>query len=139
VTGSEYWPKVTIKTLLNRTETAFQLLTPAWDQFRVLETRDEMEQRKAQRFELKLPLELIRKGSQALSEHGETRNLSSVGVLFEAGATLRIGEAVEYMITLPSTAARGDNRVRLHCLGKVVRFSTETGVAATLERYEFVR
>ena len=48
-----------------------------------------MEQRKAQRFELKLPLELIRKGSQPLSEHGETRNLSSVGVLFEAGATLQ--------------------------------------------------
>jgi hypothetical protein len=97
-----------------------------------------MEQRKAQRFELKLPLELIRKGSQALSEHGETRNLSSVGVLFEAGATLRIGEPVEYMITLPSTD-HGDTNVRLHCLGKVVRFSPETGVAATLERYEFVR
>ena len=99
-----------------------------------------MEQRKAQRFELKLPLELIRKGSQALSEYGETKNLSSVGVLFAADAPLRIGEAVEYMITLPSTPDHGDrNRVRLHCLGKVVRFSPETGVAATLERYEFVR
>ena len=97
-----------------------------------------MEQRKAQRFELKLPLELIRKRSQALSEHGETRNLSTVGVLFEAGATLRIGEPVEYMITRPSTD-HGDTNVRLHCLGKVVRFSPETGVAATLERYEFVR
>jgi PilZ domain len=97
-----------------------------------------MEQRKAQRFELKLPLELIRKGSQALSEHGETRNLSSVGVLFAADAPLRIGEAVEYMITLPSTPNDGE-KVRLHCLGKVVRFSPETGVAATLERYEFVR
>jgi hypothetical protein len=97
-----------------------------------------MEQRKAQRFELKLPLELIRKGSQPLSEHGETRNLSSVGVLFEAGAPLRIGEPVEYMITLPGTA-ESRNNVRLHCLGKVVRFSPETGVAATLERYEFVR
>ena len=98
-----------------------------------------MEQRKAQRFELKLPLELIRKGSTALSEHGETKNLSSVGVLFAAEATLRIGEAVEYMITLPSTVERGDTKVRLHCLGKVVRLSPETGVAATLERYEFVR
>jgi hypothetical protein len=97
-----------------------------------------MEQRKAQRFELKLPLELIRKGSQALSEHGETKNLSSVGVLFDAGATLRIGEAVEYMITLPAND-HGENKVRLHCLGKVVRFSPDTGVAATLERYEFVR
>lgn len=97
-----------------------------------------MEQRKAQRFELKLPLELIRKGSQKLSERGETRNLSSVGVLFEADSTLRIGEAVEYMITLPSSPDHGD-KVRLHCLGKVVRCSPETGVAATLERYEFVR
>jgi hypothetical protein len=98
-----------------------------------------MEKRKAQRFELKLPLELIRKGSQALSEHGETKNLSSVGVFFEAGATLGIGEPVEYMITLPSTPGHGDHKVRLHCLGKVVRISPETGVAATLERYEFVR
>jgi len=99
-----------------------------------------MEQRKAQRFELRLPLELIRKGSQALSQHGETKNLSSVGVLFAADAPLRIGEAVEYLITLPSTPELGDNgRVRLHCLGKVVRMSPETGVAATLERYEFVR
>jgi hypothetical protein len=97
-----------------------------------------MEQRKAQRFELRLPLELIRKGSQSLSERGETKNLSSVGVLFAADAPLRIGEAVEYMITLPSTPDQGE-RVRLHCLGKVVRLTPETGVAATLERYEFVR
>lgn len=100
-----------------------------------------MEQRKAQRFELKLPLELIRKGSQALSEHGETRNLSSVGVLFAAESSLRIGEPVEYMITLPATPGNGNGngKVRLHCLGKVVRFCPEAGVAATLERYEFVR
>jgi hypothetical protein len=97
-----------------------------------------MEQRKAQRFELKLPLELIRKGSQPLSEYGETRNLSSVGVLFEAGAALRIGEPVEYMITLPGPPENGE-KVRLHCLGKVVRFAHEAGIAATLERYEFVR
>lgn len=98
-----------------------------------------MEQRKAQRFELRLPLELIRKGAQPLSEYGQTRNLSSVGVLFEADSTLKIGDPVEYLITLPSMPAQGDTRVRLHCLGKVVRYSPETGVAATLERYEFVR
>src|SRR5581483_10078975 len=97
-----------------------------------------MEQRKAQRFELKLPLELIRKGTQSLSQHGETRNLSSVGVLFHAAASLRIGEAVEYIFTLPTTSD-SDGNVRLHCLGKVVRHTRETGVAATLERYEFVR
>ena len=99
-----------------------------------------MEQRKAQRFDLRLPLEVIRKGTQDLSEHCETRNLSSVGVLFEPddGASLRIGEAVEYLITLP-TAEQSQDQVRLHCLGKIVRLANTAGVAATLERYEFVR
>jgi hypothetical protein len=98
-----------------------------------------MEQRKAQRFDLQLPFELIRRGSQNLSEHGETRNLSSVGVLFNSATNnFRVGEPVEYMITLPTTA-ESDGNVRLHCFGKVVRHARETGIAATLERYEFVR
>ena len=70
--------------------------------------------------------------------HGETRNVSSAGVLFRSGATLRIGEPVEYLITLPTTPSPGVN-TRLRCVGKVVRFAKETEVAATLERYEFVR
>ncbi len=86
-------------------------------------------------------MELIRKGSQALSLQGETRNMSSVGVLFHTEAPLRIGEPVEYMITFPSTSnnGNGNGAVRLHCLGKVVRLSNGSGIAATLERYEFVR
>ena len=97
-----------------------------------------VEQRKARRFELKLPLELVRSGAEALSERGETRNLSSVGVLFQSGASLRIGVAVEYMITLPASAGEPDG-VRLRCLGKVVRYGKAAEIAATLERYEFVR
>jgi hypothetical protein len=97
-----------------------------------------MEQRKARRFELKLPLELVRNGSEALCERGETRNLSSVGVLFRSDASLRIGDAVEYMITLPASAGEPDG-VHLRCLGKVVRYGKATEIAATLERYEFVR
>ncbi len=97
-----------------------------------------MEQRKAQRFDLRLPLELVRNGSEALSEHGETRNLSSVGVLFQSGASLRVGDAVEYMITLPSLPHDGIG-VRLRCLGKIVRHGNKAEVAATLERYEFIR
>jgi len=96
-----------------------------------------MEQRKAQRFELKLPFELIRRGSAA-SRQGETKNVSSAGVLFESDVSLRIGEPVEYVITLPTSPAPG-TQVRLRCMGKVVRFVKETGIAATLERYEFVR
>lgn len=97
-----------------------------------------MEQRKAQRFDLQLPFELIRGGSQVLSQHGETKNLSSAGVLFRSNATLRIGEPVEYLITLP-TSRGGPENVRVRCMGKVVRFAKEAEVAATLERYEFVR
>ena len=97
-----------------------------------------VEQRRARRFELRLPLELVRNGSESLSERGETRNLSSVGVLFQSGASLRIGDAVEYMITLPASAGEADG-VRLRCLGKVVRYGKSAEIAATLERYEFVR
>jgi PilZ domain len=97
-----------------------------------------MEQRKAQRFDLRLPVELVRGGTRSLAETGETRNLSSVGVLFRSEARLRVGEPLEYLITLPTAAAESD-QVRIHCLGKVVRLPRKTEVAATLERYEFVR
>ena len=97
-----------------------------------------VEQRKARRFELRLPFELVRNGSESLSERGETRNLSSVGVLFQTDASLRIGDAVEYMITLPASAGELDG-VRLRCLGKIVRYGKTAEMAATLERYEFVR
>ena len=97
-----------------------------------------MEQRKSQRFNLKLPFELVRGGSRHLSQQGETRNVSSVGVLFHTEANLKVGEPVEYLITLPTAPGPGEC-VRLRCVGKVVRFATEREIAATLERYEFVR
>jgi PilZ domain len=98
-----------------------------------------MEQRKSQRFELKLPLELVRGGLQPQSQHGETKNLSSNGVLFQADAPFRIGESLEYFITLPTSSGPG-GYVRIRCVGKVVRLAKQTSeVAATLERYEFVR
>ncbi len=97
-----------------------------------------MEQRRAQRFDLRLPFELVRSGTRALSEHGETRNLSSVGVLFQSQATLKIGEPVEYLITLPTPSQPADS-VQIRCRGKVVRSARKTEFAATLERYEFQR
>lgn len=95
-----------------------------------------IEQRRARRFDLRLPFELVRRGSQSISRVGETRNLSSVGVLFAAEASVSIGDPVEYMITLAAGPDTG--RIRIRCLGKVVRFGNAE-VAATLERYEFVR
>ena len=105
------------------------------------------EQRRNKRFDLKLPLELIRKGSQPTSKTGETQNMSSGGVLFTTDISVDVGDPIEYMITLPTRSNLGV-LVRLKCVGKVTRFDSEGrqspvkpshAIAATLERYEFVR
>jgi PilZ domain len=96
-----------------------------------------IEQRKHQRFELRLPFEVVRNGSRS-KVRGETKNVSSAGVLFTTESQLPLGESIEYLITLPRTpGARKD--VRLRCVGKVLREDTQSAFAATLERYEFLR
>jgi hypothetical protein len=96
-----------------------------------------MEQRKNQRFDLRLPFEIVAGGAKTKSK-GETRNVSSCGVLFMSKTPVEIGASIEYMITLPKApGTRSD--VRLRCIGKVVRSEQQSRFAATLERYEFVR
>ena len=95
------------------------------------------EQRKNQRFELKLPFEIIRAGTTT-KMMGETKNMSSSGVLFTSDTSVAIGEPIEYLITFPKPAnSRSD--VRLRCVGTVLREDPQSKFAATLERYEFVR
>jgi hypothetical protein len=53
------------------------------------------------------------------------------------------GDSIEYEIALPGKKA-GNSAVTLHCRGKVLRRRQlddpeEVEIAATLERYEFVR
>jgi hypothetical protein len=56
----------------------------------------------------------------------------------DPGSALEIGQPVEYYLDLPGW--QGNNGVRIHCLGKVVRRDdSQQAIAATLERYEFVR
>lgn len=106
---------------------------------------DIAEKRKARRFDLRLPFELLREGTDPTLLGGETCNVSSGGVLFHAQAELPLGEPIEYMITLPSGIREGMS-VRLRCMGKVVRTEAPRNasykhhaVAVTLERYEFLR
>ncbi len=96
-----------------------------------------IEQRKNQRFDLRLPLELLR-GEAHAKTVGETRNVSSSGVLFTSGAPVEVGEPIEYLITFPK-APGSKAEVRLRCVGKVLRNDPEATFAATLERYEFIR
>jgi len=94
------------------------------------------EQRKNQRFELKLPFEIIRTGTNKMV--GETKNVSSSGVLFTSDTSVEVGEPIEYLITFPK-AANSRSEVRLRCVGTVLREDPESKFAATLERYEFIR
>ena len=95
------------------------------------------EQRKHQRFELKLPFEIIRGGIDTKMV-GETKNLSSAGVLFTSEAAVEVGEPIEYLITFPKpSGARSE--LRLRCVGTVLRGDSQLNFAATLERYEFMR
>ena len=96
-----------------------------------------IEQRKNQRFDLKLPFEVIRGGVDPVP-NGETKNVSSSGVLFTSVVPVEIGEPIEYLITFPK-APGSTADVRIRCVGKVLRGDPELTFAATLERYEFVR
>ena len=104
-----------------------------------------MEQRRTRRFKLQLPLSITRAGAEKVALIGLTNNISSSGVLFTAEREPDLGGPIEYVITLNSD---GSQSVNLRCIGKVLRAEpasrttdAETGyqIAATLERYEFIR
>jgi hypothetical protein len=103
-----------------------------------------MEQRRTRRFTLQLPLSITRSGAERVTLAGETKNISSSGVLFTSEREPDLGGPIEYLITL---SHEGPQPVTLRCMGKVLRAEpvVPTGrlaafqVAATLERYEFLR
>ena len=96
-----------------------------------------VEQRKHPRFELRLPFEVVTNGSQS-KVRGETRNVSSSGVLFTSETQLPLGESIEYFITFPRRPGTRKD-VRLRCVGKVIREDAPSAFVASLERYEFLR
>jgi len=93
---------------------------------------------------LQLPLSITRAGAERVALTGLTANISSSGVLFTTEREPDLGGPIEYVITLNSDSAPA---VNLRCIGKVLRtekapgvdVSTAYQIAATLERYEFVR
>jgi hypothetical protein len=104
-----------------------------------------MEQRRTRRFQLELPLSVTRAGTERVELSGLTKNISSTGVLFTSPSAPDLGGPIEYVITLHET---GPQPVSLRCVGKVLRSERRFSagdtrrafeIAATLERYEFVR
>ena len=101
------------------------------------------ERRSARRFFLRLPLTLRWTDESVVGEVAtETLDASSRGLYFHLPKELRCGCLVEMVITLPHEMTHaGPILVQGH--GRVVRNSAEysgnVGVAATVERYEFLR
>ena len=105
-----------------------------------------MEQRRTRRFQLQLPLSITRSGAQRVTFAGLTQNISSSGVLFTSEREPDLGGPIEYVIALNHD---GPQSVSLRCMGKILRADrvsdspdeegTNYRIAATLERYEFVR
>ena len=99
-----------------------------------------MEQRKAQRYKMQLPLEILQLGENRLRRTEQTRDISSGGVCFLSTNAIEPGGRIEYVITLSGS----NPPVRIRCLGKVLRSkkpATEAPfeIAVTMERYSFVR
>lgn len=95
---------------------------------------------------MQLPLAITRAGAERVTVPGFTQNISSSGVLFTSEREPDLGTPIEYIITLNRD---GPQAVNLRCVGKVLRSALikealeeqppAYQVAATLERYEFVR
>ncbi|HXA05079.1 MAG TPA: PilZ domain-containing protein [Bryobacteraceae bacterium] len=103
-----------------------------------------MEQRRTPRFDLHLPLRVMRTGAGHMGKDAQTRNISSGGVLFSFETDVPLGGAIEYVVTLADLHGM---QVDLRCFGKVVRReksaaqprTSEFLIAVTLDRYQFVR
>lgn len=92
------------------------------------------ERRVAQRLDLRLPIASLRSPRWS----GETRNLSSRGVLLAATVELMVGQPVEYVVELDASGSG----VLLHCWGRVVRRDSRGEspmFAVSIERYALSR
>ena len=101
------------------------------------------EKRRARRFSMALPVAVRAEEISKAEQKVQTRDVSSSGVYFEFSSPIEVGTTLEFVLTLPEEITKGSS-VRIKCMGKVVRVDRPRegnglGVAATIERYEFVR
>jgi len=93
---------------------------------------------------MNLPVQVKAESLREKEAAVQTKDVSSSGVYFEFNAPLDIGTPLEFVLTLPEEITRG-SAVQIKCVGKVVRVdrgnkdAASIGVAATIERYEFLR
>lgn len=104
------------------------------------------EQRRAQRYDIRLPLQICVSGRQPVEFcTGELRNISRLGLYFLSDASWEPGTVMELTFALPTERERNFS-VLVRASAKVLRLSPiaggvtpRFGVAATIDRLDFVR
>ena len=86
----------------------------------------------------RFPCSFARKGPPGLERTERTRDVSFRGLYFNTEQEYRAGEQIEFVLTLPREITQASD-VRIRCFGQIMRVELENhGVAARIERYEFL-
>jgi hypothetical protein len=104
------------------------------------------ERRTARRYELSLPVTIrVSIEEEAVSQRGQTRDISTAGVYFIIGNDLTEGVALDLTMTIPAEVT-GGTEVFIRAIGNVARVDKHSGnadqpvgVAAVIKRYVIVR
>jgi len=102
---------------------------------------DLSDRREARRFVMTLPVRILAHDANSPELRANTRDVSYRGLYFLSESSFEDGSEIDFILTLPQQMiSTGDVNIRCH--GKVVRTeptdSGKTGIAAKIERYEFV-
>lgn len=99
------------------------------------------ERRAQRRFTMSLPLTVRFNGPAGLVERSaHTRDISFRGLYFISDQEYVPGIPIEFVLTLPREITQAGD-VSIRCYGEVVRvepYQSRNGVAARIERYEFL-
>jgi hypothetical protein len=102
---------------------------------------DGSERREARRFNMTLPMRVLPRDQHGSELRTQTRDVSYRGIYFLTEAKFEVGNAIEFVITLPEHVTRS-NDVNIRCQGQIVRIEPngngKTGIALKIERYEFL-
>jgi len=102
---------------------------------------NDMERRMSRRFNMNLPLTIrFQNGTLKVEQEARTRDVSFRGLYFVIDSAFQAGMPVEFILTLPKEVTMAGD-VHIQCYGTVVRvedFESRRGVAARIDRYEFV-
>jgi hypothetical protein len=102
------------------------------------------DRRNARRYDLSLPIKARAWGDEGVAPRtGKTRDISSEGVYFTLDGELKAGAEINLALPLPAEFTRG-TEVCIQAVGRIIRVDSSPGyqpigVAAVIERYEFVR